>query len=316
MKILVTGGAGFIGSRMVGRLLDAGDEVHVVDDFSLGRRVNLAQHAGNKRLTVTEMDILTPAFAELVVTLKPQRVFHMAANSDIQAGTKDTRTDLHKTFLTTFHVLDAMRRAESKEVVFASTSAIYGEADGQLREEHGPLQPISLYGASKLASEAYLSAYSHLFNMRAWVFRFPNVVGPNLTHGAVYDFVRRLHRDKKKLSVLGNGTQLKPYLHVDDLLDAIFTGVSHPANPLAVYNVAGEGATTVREIAEMVRATLGFQDAVIEYGSGDRGWPGDVPKFAYDTSRIRALGWKPRMNSNQAVQAAVTAEVEACRRSS
>ncbi len=310
---MVTGGAGFIGCRLVARLLAAGKSVHVVDDLSLGRKENLQEHLNNPKLKLTVMDMCRPEFLDLVVQDKPGQVFHLAANSDIQKGTTDRNTDLNNTFLTTFQVMEGMKRAGVRDVVFASTSAIYGEADGQLKEDHGPLKPISLYGAGKLAAEAYVSAYVHLFNMRAWIFRFPNVVGPNLTHGAIYDFVRRLHKDKTRLTVLGNGTQLKPYIHVDDLLDAIQLGITQPANPMEVYNVAGEGATTVREMAELVKAGLGYKDAVIEYGTSDRGWPGDVPKFAYDTSKIRSLGWKPKRNSREAVEASIKAEVEKLR---
>jgi UDP-glucose 4-epimerase len=307
--VLVTGGAGFIGSRLVGRLLDAGAEVHVVDDLSLGRKEHLPLEHPRLRLTV--MDLRTPAFADLVAAERPERVWHLAANSDIAAGTRDPRTDLERTFLTTFHVLEAMRRAQVRELVFASTSAIYGEAEVPLVEEHGPLQPISLYGAAKLAGEAWVSAAGHLYGLQAWVFRFPNVVGPNLTHGAIYDFVARLHRDRTRLQVLGDGTQEKPYLDVDDLLDAMELAIGHPP---ATYNIAGDGATRVREIAELVREELGLPDAAIEYGADNRGWPGDVPRFSYDTRKIRALGWRPRLSSTAAVRAAVRAAVDRCGR--
>ena len=313
MNVVVTGGAGFIGSRLVGRLLAQGNTVHIVDDLSLGRRDNLIEYAGNSRLRLTVMDVCAPEFTALIAAESPGRIYHLAANSDISRGTAETRTDLDRTFLTTFHVLDAMRVCGVREIVFASTSAIYGEADGALSEDHGPLCPISMYGASKLAGEAYVSAFSHLYGIKAWVFRFPNVVGPNLTHGAIYDFIRRLHRDRTRLKVLGNGTQTKPYLDVDDLLDAIELGVGHPAEPFATYNVAGDGLTSVREIAEMVREALELPDAVIEYGKEDRGWPGDVPRFLYATDKIRALGWSPRRSSHDAVRAAIRAEVQRCK---
>lgn len=314
MNVLVTGAAGFIGSRLVARLLAAGDSVVAVDDLSLGRLDNLPTHAA---LRFVEMDMCRTEFAALVAEVAPSRVYHLAANSDISRGTAEPRTDLERTFLTTFSVLDAMRAAKTpRELVFASTSAIYGEAKGALREDHGPLAPISLYGAAKLASEAYLSAYCHLHGIKAWVFRFPNVVGPNLTHGAIFDFVQRLARDRTHLDVLGNGTQNKPYLDVDDLLDAIGLGVAKNDEQVDTYNVAGDGMTTVREIAEMVRTGLSLPDAKINYGSENRGWPGDVPTFAYDTSKLRALGWVPQRNSHQAVERAIAAEVVRCKPSS
>ncbi|HZS35973.1 MAG TPA: NAD-dependent epimerase/dehydratase family protein [Polyangia bacterium] len=314
MNALVTGGAGFIGSRLAARLLDEGHAVHAVDDLSLGRRENLDAIAAHPRFTLTVLDVRAPEFARLVESAKPDRVYHLAANSDISTGTSEPRTDLERTFLTTFHVLEAMRAWGARELVFASTSAIYGEAPGAIREEHGPLEPISLYGAAKLSSEAYVHAYARLYDLRAWVFRFPNVVGPNLTHGAIFDFVERLHRDRDVLRVLGDGTQTKPYLDVDDLLDAIAAGVAHPAEPVATYNIAGAGATSVREIAELVREELGLPSARIEFGAGNRGWPGDVPRFEYDTRRIRALGWTPRHDSREAVRRAIRAKVEQCRR--
>ncbi len=315
MKTLVTGGAGFIGSRLVGRLLAQGDDVWVVDDFSLGRRENLAQWGAEKRLRIAEMDCRSREFAAHVTDARPQRIFHLAANSDIPRGINDPTTDLERTFLTTFSTLEAMRHAGTRELVLASTSAIYGDCPGELGEDHGPLAPISLYGAAKLASEAYVSAYCHLFGMRCWAFRFPNVAGPNLTHGVIYDFARKLMHDRSRLVVLGDGTQTKPYLDVDDLLDAIFLAMERRPEPLATYNVAGEGMTSVREIAEMVRDAAA-PGAAIEYGTGPRGWPGDVPTFKYDTTKITALGWRPTKTSAQAVAGAVAAEVERCRRSS
>ena len=316
MKVLVTGGAGFIGSRLVGRLLAQGDSVDVVDDFSLGTRENLAPHVSHPKLSLTAMDCLAAEFGAFVSERRPDRIVHLAANSDIQEGSRDPKTDLNRTFLTTFGVLEAMRRANVTELVLASTSAIYGSVPGAIPEDFGPLKPVSLYGAAKLASEAYASAYAHLNGLKCWIFRFPNVVGPNLTHGVIYDFVRRIGHDPTRLQVLGNGTQTKPYLDVDDLLDAIFLGIEADALPVATYNVAGEGMTSVREIAELVRAALHLPNLRIEYGDSNRGWPGDVPTFEYDTTRIRALGWVPTKSSTVAVKAAIATEVARCRRSS
>jgi UDP-glucose 4-epimerase len=316
MKVLVTGGAGFVGSRAVRRLLESGHEVCAVDDLSLGREENLAGIVPHAPFELVKMDVRSPSFLETVARFLPSRIFHLAANSDISKGTREPRTDLDRTFLTTYHVLDAMRRTGVREIVFASTSAIYGEAPGDLTENHGPLEPISLYGAAKLSAEAYIQAHAHLYDLRAWIFRFPNVVGPNLTHGAIFDFVQRLSRDKNRLVVLGDGSQTKPYLDVDDLLAAIFLALERAPGPVETYNVAGRGMTSVREIAEMVRAALELPNATLEYGEGSRGWPGDVPRFSYDTSKIRALGWEPRRSSNESVLASILSEVERCRRSS
>jgi UDP-glucose 4-epimerase len=316
MRVLVTGGAGFVGSRAVLRLLKLGHEVCAVDDLSLGREENLAGADRLGSFELVKMDICGDQLSSLLERFRPDRIFHLAANSDISKGTREPRTDLERTFLTTYQVLDGMRRTGVRELVFASTSAIYGDVPGDLSESHGPLEPISLYGAAKLSAEAYIHAFVRLFGLSCWIFRFPNVVGPNLTHGAIFDFVKRLSQSRTNLVVMGDGTQTKPYLDVDDLLDAIMLALERPAQPVETYNVAGEGATSVREIAEMVRGALELPGAVIEYGKESRGWPGDVPRFSYDTAKIRALGWKSTRTSNEAVHASIVAEVERCRRSS
>jgi UDP-glucose 4-epimerase len=291
--------------------------VCAVDDLSLGRISNLEGCTSAGRFEFAKVDACTVELGEIVRRFAPSRVFHLAANSDISKGTRDPDTDLERTFLTTVRVLEAMRECGVREIVFASSSAIYGDARGDLSELYGPLEPISLYGAAKLSAEAFIQAYSHLYGLVSWIFRFPNVVGPNLTHGAIFDFVHRLRRDRTRLVVLGDGTQTKPYLDVDDLLDAIAHALAESTSlPVRTYNVAGEGMTSVREIAEMVRDALGLPEATIEYGSEPRGWPGDVPRFSYDTTKVRSLGWKPTKNSNEAVKASILAEVERCKRSS
>jgi UDP-glucose 4-epimerase len=187
--------------------------------------------------------------------------------------------------------------------VFASTSAIYGDLPGDIGEDAGPLRPASHYGAAKLSSEAWISSYSSLYGIKAWIFRFPNVVGPGLTHGVIHDFLARLRKDPSRLVVLGDGSQSKPYLHVEDLIDAISLGTREPPG---VWNIAGEGETTVRAIAEMCVAAAA-PGATIQYGTGNRGWLGDVPRFAYDTTRVRSLGWSPRLDSDGAVAEAILA---------
>jgi UDP-glucose 4-epimerase len=306
MRTLVTGGAGFIGSHLCDALLARGDEVWCVDNFHLGREENIAhlRECGGfhfQKLDVLERDKLDRLFADAGF----EAVFHLAANSDISLGNADHTLDLRLTFQTTVEVVEAMARHGVDRLFFASTSAVFGDTRQTLCETSSPMQPVSFYGAAKLASEAYISVFAHSFGMRARVLRFPNVVGERCTHGAVYDFITRLRQDPSRLRVLGNGKQTKPYLYVKDLVRAILTVWDRADEPLVVYHVAGEGLTSVREIVDIVVDEMGLGGIPIEYTGGDRGWVGDVPYFQYDCSKIRGLGFQPAYDSNQAVRLAV-----------
>jgi UDP-glucose 4-epimerase len=230
----------------------------------------------------------------------------MAANSDIARSHADPRVDLDNTFLTTFRVLEAMRQAGVGQFVFASTSAIYGEVEGRVREDFGPLKPISHYGAAKLASEAFISSYGENYGIQSWITRFPNVVGPRATHGAVYDFVHKLRRNPGQLEVLGDGNQEKPYLDVHDLIAAMLLVWRSTGERTNIYNV---GALTRSKVSDIARIVIeeGPGPADIVYTGGDRGWVGDVPKFDYDISAIAALGWSPTMDSDDAIRRAAQA---------
>jgi UDP-glucose 4-epimerase len=306
MRTLVTGGAGFIGSHLCDRLVDRGEEVWCLDNLRLGRRRNIAHLESSAGFCFVELDLLDQvSVAKLFDEVKFDAVFHLAANSDIAAGAGDFQLDLQLNQLTTVYVLEAMRAHQVKRLFFASTSAIFGETDAPLHEDFAPLRPISFYGASKLAAEAYISVFAHTFGGRAVVLRFPNVVGERATHGVIYDFLRKLETNPAKLEVLGDGNQLKPYLYVSDLVGAILTAWDKAQGPFVVYHAAGSGMTSVRQIAEIVVAAAGGSDTRIVYAGGDRGWPGDVPRFRYDVSRLQALGWHPQRESTEAVQYAV-----------
>lgn len=307
MNILVTGGAGFIGSHLCDRLLERGHRVTAVDDLSLGRERNVAHLRDHRGFEFQHLSVLDDdAFGSVVSQGEFDCVFHLAANSDIARSHASPSVDFDRTFLTTFKVLEAMRRHGIAQLVFASTSAIYGEAPELVPENHGPLQPISHYGAGKLASEAFISSYAENYGIRSWITRFPNVVGPRGTHGAVYDFVQRLIVDPTKLVVFGNGTQQKPYLYVTDLIKAMLTVWDRMEGPVNVCNVGVASATTVADIARFVIEEGGL-DAEITYTGGDRGWVGDVPRFSYDTRRIEGLGWLASMSSDDAIRAAARA---------
>jgi UDP-glucose 4-epimerase len=303
MRVLVTGAAGFIGSHLCDRLLARGDQVWGIDNFHLGRDRNIAHLASATDFRFERLDCLDAAgLHRLFAAATFDAVFHLAANSDIAQGNSDRALDLRLNQLTTTHVLEAMHIHRVGRLFFSSTSAVFGEQERPLSEDDGPLQPISFYGASKLAAEAYVSVYAHTLGIRSLVFRFPNVVGERATHGAIYDFIDKLKRNSAELPVLGDGRQTKPYLYVSDLIDAIVLAWEKSSGALDVFNAAGSGATSVKDIAEIVVSRFGRPDTRIAYAGGDRGWPGDVPRFRYDTAKLRGLGWAPKFESTAAVR--------------
>ena len=309
-KCLVTGAAGFIGSHLVDRLLERGCTVLGVDNMKLGRRVNLTQALENKHFKFVELDVNDlPAFLRTVRQQSHDKPFdvtwHLAANSDIRAGVADADVDLRDTFLTTFNTLKLMRELKIPQLAFASTSAIYGVQPVNLVEDLGPLFPISNYGAMKLASEACISAACEAYLHRAWIFRFPNVVGSRSTHGVIYDFVQKLKANPNELEVLGDGAQEKPYFHVADLLDAMLFITDRASDKLNFFNIGtADTATTVRYIAEAVIKRMS-PSAKIRYTGGSKGWVGDVPKFKYSIEKLKKIGWSPRLTSLAAVDQAV-----------
>ncbi len=232
-------------------------------------------------------------------------VFHLAANSDIARSHADPSVDLNMTFMTTYSVLEQMRTHDVKKLMFASTSAIYGNAYGiEVTETYGPLFPTSHYGACKLASEGIIASYCENYGIQAYITRFPNVCGERTTHGVLHDFVKKLKKHPCELEVLGDGRQAKPYLYVKDLVDAILFVIQHSNNQINYFNLGVEGNTTVTKIAEMVISSMGLS-AKIRYTGGDRGWVGDVPLFRYNLDKIHQLGWKASLSSDEAVQKAI-----------
>lgn len=307
---LLTGAAGFIGSHLADRLLGMGCRVIGIDNLRLGRREHLRQAFQSPDFTLIESDVndfagnrvrLAPLHASRPIDL----VWHLAANSDIRAGIEDPTVDLTHTFLTTFHSLALARALGVRRFAFASSSAVYGCHPEPLSEEGGPFRPISNYGAMKLASEGLVSAALETHLEQAWIFRFPNVVGSRATHGVILDFVRQLRVDPRELAVLGNGTQRKPYLHVEELVAAMLHVVSQMGDRWNCCNIGPDGSeTTVARIAEAVVRRVA-PGARIRYGATAQGWPGDVPQFRYSVERLRGLGWVARLASDEAVARAV-----------
>jgi UDP-glucose 4-epimerase len=309
---LIAGGAGFIGANLVPRLLDEGRHVFIVDNFSRGSRDNVRQHLDDARVVLMQGDVSDRAttaqvFVAAAALGNVDEVWHLAANSDIPAGVQDSDVDFKDTFCTTFELLRAMREQGVGNFHFASSSAIYGDLGEQtLHESIGPLLPISNYGAMKLASEAQASAAAESFLGRVNLFRFPNVVGIPATHGVILDFVNKLAARPDTLDVLGDGTQQKAYLHVSDLVDAMLAvRARRIEGKVEVVNIGPTDAgVTVRWIAEQVAARV-KPGAALAFGTGNKGWVGDVPKFNYSTARIQSYGWTPALGSAAAIGRAV-----------
>lgn len=313
LKSLVTGGAGFIGSHLNDALLAAGMRVVAVDNLLLGKLENIAHLEPDPNFSFVELDLLDDAAAEaLFKREKPDVVFHLAANSDIAQSNANPSVDLDNTFLTTYNVLSAMRSLPARKLVFASTSAIYGDAGKRsITEDFSPLFPVSHYGAGKLASEAFISSFTENYDFQTWICRFPNVVGERATHGVIFDFINRLRENSEVLNVLGNGKQKKPYLYVKDLVEAMLFVWENAKDKLNYFNIGVESRTLVSEIAEMVVAEMGLSGKTrIQFGADDRGWVGDVPEFDYKLDKIHALGWTAKISSNDAVGLAIRAILE------
>jgi UDP-glucose 4-epimerase len=313
--MLVTGAAGFVGSHLTDRLLQAGHAVIGIDNLALGRQAFLANALQSSRFHFIHADLNQheACLEKLRAALEGSplaMVWHLAANSDIPRGVADPSVDLQHTFMTTFNTLKMMQELQARKLVFASTSAIYGERRELLREDSGPLFPISNYGAMKLASEGLITAALESSLRQVWIFRFPNVVGSRASHGALHDFFRKLATSPAELEVLGDGRQEKPYLHVGELLDAMLLAVAKSQDQLNYFNIGQEGSTsTVRFLAETVVQHVA-PGARIRYTGGTKGWVGDVPFFRFSIEKIKALGWRPRLTSNESIELAVRELVE------
>lgn len=302
MKVMVAGGAGFIGSHLIDALLAEGNDVVCVDNFFIGTKENIAHLHGNPHFKFYEQDLADlDRMLEIFRTEQVEYVFHLAANSDIQASAQSPMIEYKNTYSTTFILLECMRLCGVKKLFFASTSAVYGEQMGaEVSEEAVALKPISYYGGAKLGSEGIISSFAYMNDMSVLVFRFPNVIGPRLTHGVIFDFVKRLKEDPSHLRILGDGRQSKPYIYVLDLVDAIMR-FKDAEKGVTLYNVGVETQTSVTRIAEIVCEKMGLTGIPFEYTGGRGGWKGDVPVFAYNLDKIHATGWKASMTSDEAV---------------
>lgn len=311
MAILITGVAGFIGSNLAETLLSRGQIVFGVDNLCRGNVSNLSSIIDNEDFSFCEVEMTKVADYRKVLSALYRKdpiteVWHMAANSDIPSGVIDAKVDLRDTFFTTFYTLELMKEFNVNVIAFASSSAVYGDhGDDSLVEKSGPLLPISNYGAMKLASEATISAATESHFRQAFIFRFPNVIGVPATHGVILDFVRKLKATPDQLIVLGDGSQQKAYLHIDELIDAMIHIRNCAQEKVSVFNIgAGDDGVNVQFIAEET-VKLVSPSARISYGEGNRGWVGDVPRFRYSIDKLRQLGWRPTLSSAEAIRKAI-----------
>jgi len=299
---LVTGGAGFIGSHLVDAIVEEGRKVRILDNFSSGREEFVSQHKDSGDVEIVNGDLLD--LGTLTSAMEGVKtVHHLAANPDIRLGTEVTDTDLKQGTIATYNVLEAMRVCGVSRISFSSSSAIYGEAeDMPTPESYGPIMPISLYGASKLASETLISAWVGTFGIQGFIHRFANIVGSRGTHGVIFDFIHKLKKDPTRLEVLGDGMQEKSYMSVGDCVKSMLHLVENCDEPVNIFNLGTGDTCSVSRIAEIVVEESGLENVSIEYTGGKRGWAGDVPKTYLDVSKLSATGFLSESSSEGAIR--------------
>ena len=310
MEILVTGGAGFIGSHLVDKLMEKGNKVRVVDDLSAGSLKNIEKWLDDKNFEFIEGDLRDPKVA-LKSVKGVDTVFHLAANPEVRIGAQSPELLYETNVLITYNLLEAMRKENVKHLVFTSSSTVYGDAKViPTPEDYAPLEPISVYGGVKLAAEALISGYAHTFDIKSLIFRLANIIGERSNHGVIYDFINKLKKTPERLEILGDGTQRKSYLHVSDTIEAmlyLFEKFKEEEKIYDVYNLGSEDWITVKEIAEIVSKAMNLNPELYFTGGvdGGRGWKGDVKFMRLSIEKAKSRGWKPKMNSYQAVERTV-----------
>jgi UDP-glucose 4-epimerase len=301
MRAVVTGGAGFIGSHLVDRLLADGWSVTVIDNMTCGHRSNLQQHEGSGKLEIYEADIRDVGVLQKLLK-GCDTVFHMAAHANIRTSLRDHKADLENNLIGTMNILEAMISNSVHDLVFASTSALYGETELRPSPEDCASIQTSLYGASKLACEAYAEAYTQFAPLKFWAFRFANVVGERCKRGVIWDFIHKLRRNPKELEILGDGKQSKEYLYVKDCVDGMIVGHQKSSGASNIFNLGIEQQTLVDRVADLVIEEMELGNVVKKYTGGPRGWVGDNPVVELSLHRIKKLGWKPSLASEEAIR--------------
>ncbi|MDO9334322.1 MAG: NAD-dependent epimerase/dehydratase family protein [Dehalococcoidales bacterium] len=303
-KYFVTGGAGFIGSHLSEKLLSEGNQVTVYDNLASGSKENIKHLIGKNGFQFIQNDLLnTTALNE---AMKGHNiVWHLGANTDIPTGNKVTDLDLKNCTIATRNVLEAMRANNIDKILFSSSACVYGDAPPvALSETFGPLLPINMYGAGKLACEGLMGAYSHLFGIKVWMFRFANVVGDRMGHGVIFDFIQKLKKNPKELEILGDGKQEKPFFLVEDCVSGMICAFQKSKSQCDVFNLGTETFTTVTRIGEIVTEEMGLKNVKFKYTGGRRGWPGDAPVIHFSVNKMKKLGWQASHSSDEAVRIA------------
>lgn len=297
----MTGGAGFIGSHIVDRLAQTDASVSIYDNFSTGQEQFVSHHAGNPEIRIVRADVLDGERLKNEMA-GSDIVFHFQANADVRGGATRTQIDLQQNTVATWNVLEAMRINEIKKIVFASSATVYGEPDiFPTPENYAPLQ-TSLYGASKFSCEAMIQAYCEYFGITCHIFRFVSWIGERYSHGVIFDFMRKLRKDARVLEILGDGKQRKSYLDVVDGVDGIFYALEHAKERKNVFNLGHDASMNVLDLADIIVGELGLREVRYATTGGERGWLGDSPFVHLDTTKLKALGWRPRISIEQGIR--------------
>ena len=303
MKVLVTGGTGFIGSNLVDYLMKCGYEVVVLDNLSSGNIKNTGHLTKNKNFSLIRGDLLKNEDIEKSL-MGVSKVYHLAANPEVRAGENSPKIHFDQNILASFNLLEAMRKNDINDIVFTSSSTVYGDAKTIPTSEEYPTMPISTYGASKLAVEGLISSYFHTYGIKSMVFRFANVIGKRSNHGVIVDFIKKLRNNPNELEILGDGTQSKSYMLVEECVDAMQHCVAHAKDSINILNLGSEDQITASRIGEILIEELRLKNTVIRYTGGKRGWLGDIPEMMLSTKKLNDLAWRTKYSSDEAIRKA------------
>jgi UDP-glucose 4-epimerase len=304
MRILVTGAAGFIGSHLVETLVSQGHQVTAFDNLSTGKREHLAAVDGAPGFRYLHGDICSPGIADELVA-NQEFVYHLCDNSDIRSAAEHPSDYVHQNVVAGVRLLDAMARHGVKKIVFPSSTTVIGDATQvPTPESYGPLKPMNLYGGAKLAMEGMISAYAYTYDLQAWVFRFVGIIGGRMDHGVIHDFVRKLERNPRELEILGDGSQHRSFVLVDDCIQAMLTSVAHLGDQVNIVHIGNREHISVAQVARLVCSALGLKDVRFVYTGGARGWTGDALTNYLECNSLSRIGWAPSLDSSGAAQEA------------